>query len=295
MGSYAGSTDWDALPQLGGASSFAAFKPRAAPAGATPTQRSSAGQGAGAARPTAPPAPEEAEPGITADPSRTAPRRRLNAVFAFDTTGSMTPWVENVEQKMRYLGQGLLALLDMEIALVGVGDHGDGRNMLQIKLFTRDLGELERGIAELVPTDGRDTPEAFECLFKILNTLDYPVPTVLVLVTDSIPHGMEGWGGDDDGCPFGVDYEAELEELRGKLKNIYLVSCATDEKIVALQRRLVRGNSFLRLADFRRLTNLVMAICMDEVGELDYFMEILERQRGKDRRAEVLSLLGRSG
>ena len=41
----------------------------------------------------------------------------------------------------------------------------------------------------------------------------------------------------------------------------------------------------------RRLTNLVMAVCMDEVGELDFFMDILEKQRGKDRRLEVLALM----
>ena len=48
---------------------------------------------------------------------------------------------------------------------------------------------------------------------------------------------------------------------------------------------------FLQLTDFHRLTNLVMAVYMDEVGELDYFMGLLEKQRGKDRTKEVLALL----
>ena len=50
-------------------------------------------------------------------------------------------------------------------------------------------------------------------------------------------------------------------------------------------------NYFLQLKDFWRLTNLVMAVCMEEVGELDYFMDLLEKQRGKKRRKEVLALL----
>jgi hypothetical protein len=37
-----------------------------------------------------------------------------------------------------------------------------------------------------------------------------------------------------------------------------------------------------------------MAICMDEVGDLAAFMDVLERQRGPERRLEVLRLLGRA-
>jgi hypothetical protein len=275
MGSYEGSSDWDDLPSR---ESFEAFKP--VPAAQRPDN-----SGAKAAKTKA------TDPGLDFD-ARTD-KKRLNAVFAFDTTGSMTPWIENVAQKMEYLAAGLLKLLDMEISLVGVGDHGDGRNFLQIKHFSRDLEALKKNIQELAPTDGQDTPEGLECLFKVMNALELDVPTVLVLITDSIPHGMEGYEGVDDGCPFGVSWEVELEELRTRFKNVYLVTCATDPHILALQKKLVAGNSFLQLNDFWRFTNLVMALCMDEVGELDYFLTILERQRGGSRKDEVLSLLGR--
>src|SRR5262249_40196058 len=117
MGSYSGSSDWDDLPAP---QSFAAFKPAAAPA-APPT-------------PAAPAAEREAPLALAPG----AVRKRLNAIFAFDTTGSMTPWIENVQQKLDYLAAGLLRLMDMEIAFIGVGDHGDGRNMLQISPLSRD-------------------------------------------------------------------------------------------------------------------------------------------------------------
>jgi hypothetical protein len=269
MGSYAGGSDWDELPER---ASFEAFKPR----------------------PAAAPAAAQEEPELRLGAPGPGRKKRLDAIFAFDTTGSMTPWVENVQEKMDYLARGLLELLDMEIGFVGVGDHGDGRNMLQIKPPTADLEALKRNVGDLRPTDGGDTPEAFECLFKVLNSLDYPTPTVLIIVTDSIPHGMEGYRGIDDGCPFGVDWRAELDELRGRLQKVYLVSCAEDPHIAALQRELVGDNALVRLADFRRLTNLVMAICMDEVGDLAAFMDVLERQRGPERRLEVLRLLGRA-
>ena len=276
MGSYSGSSDWDLVPST---ASFTAFKPRPAAARPAPAAPATA---------AAPAATGEDDPVA----ERPGPRPRLDAVIAFDTTGSMTPYLENVQQKMEYLAAGLLKLLDVEIALIAVGDHGDGRNMLQVKTFSSDLEELKGSIQELEATDGRDQPEAFECLFKVLNGLDYEAPTVLVLITDSIPHGMEGFAGEDEGCPFGVDWREELGELKTRLKNVYLVSCSSDEAVVALQRQLVGANAFVRLGDFRRLTNLIMALLMDEVGELDYFMGLLERQRGRQRRDEVMRLLG---
>ncbi len=145
-----------------------------------------------------------------------------------------------------------------------------------------------------MPTDGQDAPEGFECLFRVLNALELDAPTVLVLVTDSIPHGMDGYQGVDDGCPFGVSWEDELAELRTRLKNVYLVTCATDPHMLELQRRLVTENCFLKLNDFWRFTNLVMAVCMDEVGELDYFLDVLQKQRGQNRKDEVLALLRRT-
>lgn len=272
MGSYAGGSDWDDLPA---AESFEAFRPK-------PAQKA------------APHAPAEPEPSDAVEAEAREGRPRLDVIVAFDTTGSMTPWVENVQQKMEYFAGGLLKLLDARLCLIGVGDHGDGRNMLQIRPFSSDLAELKASIEGLAPTDGRDAPEAFECLFKVLNRLDTDdAPAVLVVITDSIPHGMEGYQGEDDGCPFGVDWREELDELRAKLKNVYLVSCAEDAALLELQRKIVAGNSFIRLNDFRRLTNLIMAICMDEVGELDYFMRLLEKQRGVERRDEVLALLGK--
>lgn len=271
MGSYAGGSDWDVLPS---ASSFEAFKP--APK-VTPRAVG----------------PEEALPLQPAEEGL-ADKKRLNAIFAFDTTGSMIRFIESTRDKMDYLASGLLSLLDMEIQIIGVGDHTDGRNLMQIHPFERDPAKLKAAIESLSPTDGGDTPEAFECLFRVLGSVHYPTPTVLVLVTDSIPHDMDDYEGDDDGCPLGTDWLTEIEELKKKLKKIYLVSCATDPHILALQRSVVGANALIQIEDVRRLVNLVMALCMSEAGDLDRFMSILERQRGPERRAEVLSLLGRS-
>jgi hypothetical protein len=276
MGSYSGGSDWDDLPER---ESFEAFHPQPAAARQQPSA------------PVQPLAvPDSGGEVLLEGPAQ---KKRINAIIAFDTTGSMTPWVENVQQKMEYLALGMLKLMDMEIEFIGVGDHSDGKNMLQIKGWSRDAEQLKKSAHELDPTDGGDTPEAFECLFKVLNADDYEVPTVLIVITDSIPHGMTEFVGEDDGCPFGVDWRDELDLLRDKLQKVYLVSCATDPNIVALQRRMVGENSYIHLDSLFRLTNLIMAICMEEAGDLEFFMSVLEQQRGPERKREVLKLLGR--
>lgn len=265
MGSYEGSSDWDDVPSPAEVQRFspaAAAKPR-----------------------------EEGElEGM--DLSRRA-SKPLTLILAFDTTGSMRAWIQNVREKVAYLAEGLFKLMDIRIGLIGVGDHCDGDFMLQPHAPTTELADLHKSIRQIRGTSGGDYPEAFECLFKHLNEdprWTYDVPTVLVLITDSIPHGMSGAG--DAGCPDNVDARAELAKLGKKLKSFYLVNCGSHAAATAVQKTLVKSdNYFLELKDFRRLTNLVMALCMDEVGELDFFMDLLEKQRGKDRRAEVLALL----
>ena len=269
MGSYSGSSDWDDVPSTTDAARFAP----------TPAVRPKAAAG-------------DDEP-LTLAPG--GERKPLDLILAFDTTGSMRPWIQNVREKVDYLAQGLFKLMDIRIALIGVGDHCDEPFMLQAYPFTHELADMQRAVYEIRSTSGGDYPEAFECLFKALN--DDPRwrterPTVLVLITDAVPHGMSGEG--DAGCPDGVDARVELAKLQGRLRSFYLVNCGNHEASIRIQRTMVKSeNYFLQLTDFRRLTNLVMAVCMDEVGELDTFMALLEKQRGKDRKEEVLALMRR--
>ncbi len=274
MGSYAGSSDWDDFPSYSDARRF------------TPSRKKKGKKGKKG---------KKAEPDDDALELTDRTTQPLDLILAFDTTGSMRTWLQNVRVKVDYLVKGLFKLMDIRISLIGVGDHCDGDFMLQAYPLSSKLKDLRKAIHDIRSTSGGDYPEAFECLFKNLNEdpmWKYERPTVLVLVTDSIPHGMLGAG--DAGCPDDVDARVELDKLFEKLKSFYLVNCGNHAASIAIQKTLVKSeNYFLQLEDFRRLTNIVMAVCMDEVGELEFFMNVLEKQRGKDRRKEVLTLLGK--
>ncbi len=271
MGSYAGSSDWDDFPSR---TDSRRFSPTRTTAKKKKTKKK-----------------DPAQKDLVLE--RAESSKPLNLILAFDTTGSMRPYIQNVREKIDYLIKGLFKLMDIRISLIGVGDHCDGEFMLQPFPMSSELKDLQKAVHDIRSTSGGDYPEAFECLFLHLNEdpmWDYTLPTVLVLITDSVPHGMSGAG--DAGCPDNVDAREQLDRLQGKLRSFYLVNCGNHKESIRIQRTLVKSdNYFLQLNNFRRLTNLVMAVCMDEVGELDFFMDILEKQRGKDRRQEVLTLM----
>ena len=208
MGSYSGSSDWDSLPSTGDAQRF------------SPT----------AAKPA------EADEGLVVDAARAT--KPLDLVMAFDVTGSMRAYIQNVREKVDYLAQGLFKLMDVRIALIGVGDHCDEPFVLQSHPLTKKIEDIRKAVHDIRSTSGGDYPEAFECLFKHLNEdakWKYDRPTVLVLITDSVPHGMSGAG--DAGCPDGVDARSELDKLMKKLKSFYLVNCGNHEASIRIQKK----------------------------------------------------------
>lgn len=228
----------------------------------------------------------------------TRPKGRINLVFASDTTGSMGEDRENIKQKMDYFCGEIKQLLpdlvgDMEIAFVGVGDHCDGAKMLQVTAFSADVATLKNNIASIVGTGGGDTPEAYECLFKIMNGWDIEgTNTVLILVGDSIPHGI-GYSGNDDGCPNRVNWKEELTALKKKVRAFYFINCGSSSTLKRLQRLMAEDEEhYIDVGkNFTRLTNIVHGIIAKEVGEIDKYLAHLAQTRGAARATEVATLL----
>ncbi|MBI2626090.1 MAG: VWA domain-containing protein [Candidatus Nealsonbacteria bacterium] len=225
------------------------------------------------------------------------PKGKINLVFASDVTGSMGGFRRNVREKMEYFCDEIKNLLpelvgDMEISFVGVGDHCDGSGLLQPTAFSADVAVLKDNIGSIVDTHGGDTPEAYECLFKAMNSWDIEgTNTVLILVGDSVPHGIGCVG--DDGCPDGVNWKTELDALKKKLKAFYLISCSGYASINRLQQQMVEDKEHLIElgGNFTRLTNIVHGIIAKEVGEVDKYLAHLAQTRGSARANEVATLL----
>lgn len=213
----------------------------------------------------------------------------VKAILAFDTTDSMGAYRDQLRQDLTYLVDSFDGMLeDYELAFMGVGDHCDGKDYLQINHFSRNIDELKSQIAGIRNTQGGDIPEAFECFFRELNR-GYPLAadSSLILITDSVPHNMKGYMGTDfvpstnfpdNGCPLNVDYQKELGHLKERIGGFYIISCPTYPKIRELQRALVDYDKYIMdLEKIESLPNLVMGMCMSEVGRLNYMMSMMQR------------------
>ncbi|MFC1697268.1 hypothetical protein ACFL1H_02975 [Nanoarchaeota archaeon] len=225
----------------------------------------------------------------------------LDIVVAFDITASMDPYINDVKDKIKYFTEGILNKLDTNIMFAGVGEHDTrGWPLLQITKFHNDLPTLKRCISEMFvyPGGNRDFPEAYECLFKELATYEYKNPTLMVMIGDSIPHGMERRGSGslfgDYGCEDNVDYKVELPKLNNKLEAFYFVTCSDDYDMKRYQRKLVEQDKyFIELSRFNLVTELIMGVAMDLTGNFDSFYKDLKEEQGGDVADEVLRMIRR--
>lgn len=284
MGSY---SDESYVPRTRSSGSGGSiFKPKPAPSSTTPPTTSKPPATGRAAR---------VRPPVTTKVDK--PTGKINLVLALDTTDSMGDARENMRDKSQYLYEDITQLLpelvgDMQIAFVGIGDHGDSP-LMQPTAFSDNVQVLKSHLESIINTSGGDIAEAFECLFQEMNRWDLnDTNTVVMLVTDSVPHGMMS-RGDDRGCPFNVNWETELASLKKKIRGFYLVSCSTTAVMQRLQKRLVDDeNHFIDLGgNITRLTNVVHGIIAMEVGEINKYLSHLTQTRGAARADEVRTLL----
>jgi len=169
-----------------------------------------------------------------------APKSGLDVYIAIDTTGSMSPYVNEVRSNIGTVTNELLkGSSDIRISINGVGDHCDGENCLQLYAPTSDSAQVHGAIKAIVMTNGGDEPEAYECLALALTQY---IPTdsknrrrAVVLIGDSVPHGML-----DAPCVNGVDYRKAFEGLKVLCNGFYVVGC--EPQMYSHQRKLIDLN-----------------------------------------------------
>ena len=179
----------------------------------------------------------------------------LDIYTAFDTTGSMSSYIDVVRNNIEEVTNKLLdGSFDLRLSMNGIGDHCDGRNWIQMYELSSNPAEVRGSIEDIVMTSGGDEPEAYECL-ALQMTQRIPTDSAgrkraVVLIGDSVPHGMKS-GIKDSGCPKEVNYQDAFKAMKTVCDGFYFVGC--NEQMYAQQRRLVERNSdqekFIPLGD----------------------------------------------
>lgn len=137
------------------------------------------------------PAPKKETKSATSD-------SMLDMVIAFDTTGSMSSYIDAVKEHCTGLVPRLLAANpDMRIGIVAFGDYCDMKSKddfgkaYQVLPLTNNENEIIRFINSAKKTGGGDSDEFYELVIKKIteetNWRDSATKTVL-LIADASPH-----------------------------------------------------------------------------------------------------------
>ena len=169
-------------------------------------------------------------------------RTGLDAYLIFDTTGSMQTYIDAARQSIDDLTSELLKNGDdVRISINGIGDHCDGEQWLQMYALSKKPEEVKGAIESIVLTNGGDEPEAYECLATIL-AKRLPKESegrkrVVVLVADSLPHGMN-----DEECQYcSGGYKNAFSAMKVVTDGFYLVGC--NLQTYSQQRELIDSSN----------------------------------------------------
>jgi molecular chaperone DnaK len=216
----------------------------------------------------------------------------VDALFLFDTTGSMYPYLEEVRRHLADLVREIHAEVPTaRTAIMAFGDHCDEGKTYLVKGcdFTSDADRLVEFIRAVEKTDGGDTPEAIEDALFEANRLAWGQERekALVLIGDAPAHPVAD-------CPYRRDYRAEAQQLMERNVRLYTVLCGSNAEARALFEWLAQrsGGKFLRLENMQDISDLLVAIALKEGGKLESFRDkLLAEQRLTESKRVLLQML----
>lgn len=209
-----------------------------------------------------------------------ASSRHLDVAFVFDTTGSMYPYLEQVRGELTRLASEVSkAIPHVRIGVIAFGDYCDEDLTYLTKVLdlTPDFNQVQTFVAQVEQTSGGDTPEAVEEALFEANRLNWRIGSTraIVLVGDAPPHGVIDVVAN---CLYGHHYKTEGNALAQKGIKIYPTQCGKNSAAEQAFRWLASqtGGSYLNLENIADLVDLLIGICLKEVGLLESYTQKLQ-------------------
>jgi len=200
----------------------------------------------------------------------------LDVVFIIDTTGSMYQYLEKVRQELAHLANKVYKCApDVQIGVIAYGDYCDANSTYVTKTLglTGDFLKVEKFVNHVERTGGGDAPEAVEEALYEANRLRWRAGSqrVIILVGDAPPHGLI------DAAPM-RDYKEETYALGKKRVKIYTAQCGGDKAAEKAFRWMASntGGIYLLLENIGDIVDLLIGVCMKEVGMLEGYSNQLE-------------------
>lgn len=182
--------------------------------------------------------------------TRPSPAAKRAVVVLVDNSGSNREIAAHIRNSSgHFAAMARLADAQSETAFIYFSDHCDGEREKQFIDFVpaNDKGDrqLFSTLERIVPARGGDEPEAIECALHEAAEIDFAhIPRegrTLILVSDVVPHGMEGleeYGVRDDGCPNQRSWRRSMEEVRATYGEFVFIGSGSSQMWRNLQLKL---------------------------------------------------------
>ena len=226
----------------------------------------------------------------------------LDVVFLLDTTGSMDPYIAEIQgNTLRIIEEVLEFSPRVRMGFVAYKDHGDeGEDefyLTKVLPPVFDRKEIVRFIRspDLYIGEGGGGPEAVECALHEAVHLNWSdiSPKAIILIGDKPPHGVTDSFKE---CTTARDYRKEVELLKRKGVKIYPILCNSISETETTFRWMAQetGGRFFYLKEISDISDLLVGICLKETGKLPFFeRKLLEnKDMTESKRRLLLELKG---
>ena len=211
----------------------------------------------------------------------------IEVVVSFDTTGSMYPCLTQVRREVKETVNRLFKEIpNIRIGVIAHGDYCDAGSTYVTKQF--DLSDDAKAICKFVETvgatGGGDAEECYELVLHQSKSLSWSAgkSKVLVLMGDDVPHGPSYAQNTKK-----LDWRNELDLLSEAGIKVYGVQCLNRKHATKFYEEIARktGGFHLSLDQFSNVTDLIMAVCYQQAGDvpLQNFEQEVEKKGGMNR------------
>eukprot|EP01097_Dermamoeba_algensis_P003083 TRINITY_DN2242_c0_g1_i1.p1 TRINITY_DN2242_c0_g1~~TRINITY_DN2242_c0_g1_i1.p1 ORF type:complete len:476 (+),score=127.20 TRINITY_DN2242_c0_g1_i1:87-1514(+) len=203
---------------------------------------------------------------------------KVEIVFSFDTTGSMSTCLENVRKEVSQTVERLAKdIKDIRIGIIAHGDYCDGPNAISVCDLTTDSAKICQFVRSVRATSGGDAPEAYELVLRDARQLSWSADSskALVVIGDEVPHPPSyttekiNWFDEAD----------KLHELGVKIYGIRALNCHYAAPFYEeISERT--GGIAITFKNFGLIVDMFLAICYREASpqQLTAFAEEVKDQ-----------------
>lgn len=221
----------------------------------------------------------------------------MDVVISFDTTGSMSSYLDQVRSKMSEIIERLFTdLPTLRIGIIAHGDYCDKHTYItKHHQLSNDVGSLVDFVKEVRSTGGGDWEECYELVLHEarlnMNWSKGDANRALIMIGDAIPHEPNYSLNKKK-----LNWRNETLKLHEELEvKIYGVQCGKNSAATPFYKKIsnVTGGKHLDLTDLGSIVDMLMAICYRERGAemFDAFEKEIREREGAALKADLDDML----